>query len=202
MKRRILASLAGTILVLAMFLAVAPALASQPKGTYTFGEIDITTTPPTQTFTGPNIVHNRGSESINYMFGAPWGNSITPGIVTGIANLNLETVTGEGLSHFVDSYPTGTMEGSTAWKVVGAGMWIYQGPTMTAAGMTIVHGVTLLIGIGFEGTFVGHGTDGLDGVKWSGEYQGVVLVDLQTGNPTGVEVVWGPATYMYTGQSK
>jgi len=185
-----------------LLVIVPPALASQPKGVYIFGEIDIANTPPTQIFSGPNIVHNRGGEFINYMFGAPWGDSITPGIVSGIGNINLATTSGTGLSKFVDSYPTGTMEGTTAWKITGAGAWIYEGPTMSAQDLTFTHGVTLLIGLQFEGNFVGHGTGELDGIKWSGEYTGVVLVDPQTGNPTGVNVVWGPATYMYTGQSK
>jgi hypothetical protein len=194
-----------TIALLVMLLAsVAPAMACKTKTTYTFGEIDFPDPahPGTQFYSPAGVLHVRDSGALNYMFGAPWGYSLTPGHVTSNVNVDLRnpaSVTGKGLAHFVDSYPTGTMVGTTPFKITGAGALVYNGPDIIVDSKTLYKAGDLLIGSLFEGTVVGYGRGGLEGIHWSGEYVGVGLIDLATGTPTGVNVIWGQATFRVTG---
>jgi hypothetical protein len=206
MNRKIPFLVTTLALLIMLLTSVAPAMASQPKTTYTFGEIDFPDPAHlgTQFYSAPNLLHTRDSGALNYMFGAPWGSSLTPGHVTSNVNVdlrNMEAVTGTGLAHFVDSYPTGTMVGTTSFKIVGAGALFYNGPDIIVNSETLYTAGDLLIGSIFEGTVVGHGEGGLDGIHWSGDYMGVGLID-GTGMPTGINVIWGQATYMVTGAGK
>jgi hypothetical protein len=199
MKIRIL--LVSALALFMLLGAVAPAMACKPKLTYTFGEIDFPDPehPGTQFYYPATVLHIRGSGALNYMFGAPWGYSLTPGHVVSNVNIDLSNPaapTGTGIAFFVDSYPTGKMIGATAFKIVGAGAVVYAGPDIIVGGQTLYKAGDLLIGSIFKGTAAGCGRGGLDGIRWSGEYTGVGLIDLATGMPTGINVIWGPATYM------
>jgi len=194
-----------TVLALALlmtFSAVAPVLASQPKTTCQWAEIDISINPGTQWVTDTSILHQRGSQASNWMFGYPGGNTPinAPGIVTGNANINLATLSGNGVSKFSDSFLGGTLEGNTVWKATGAGPILYNGIDIASGPFPLAHD-TPLGGLLFKGTFESHGTGELEGIKVVGEYVGVAL-SLPDGTPIGINVVWGTATYMVTGSGK
>ncbi len=188
--------------LLMMSAVVSPVFASQPKTSYQWAEISISVNPGKQWTTDTSILHQRGSESNNWMFGLPWGNTPVdaPGTVIADANFNLATLNGGGISKFSDSVPGGTLEGSTPWKVTGAGLVIYDGIDITGGPFPLAHD-TPLGGLLFKGTFEAHGTGDLGGIKVKGEYVGVSL-SLPDGTPIGINVVWGTATYMVTGAGK
>jgi hypothetical protein len=188
--------------LLMMFAVVGPVIASKPKTTYQWAEIDISIDPGTQWITDTNILHQRGMQSNNWMYGAPWGDTpiSAPGIVTGDCNINLATLNGGGLSKFSDSYSGGTIEGNTVWKYTGAGLIFYDGIPITSGPFTVDLGQPLG-GLLFKGTGEMHGTGELEGIKMMGEYVGVTL-SLPDGTPLGISVVWGTATFMVTGASK
>jgi hypothetical protein len=140
------------------------------------------------------ILHQKGGIANNWMFGTPWGDSLTPGTTVTSSVINLATLKGNGVTKFSDSFPTGTMDGCTIWKATGAGPITYGGIDITSGPVKIAHG-TPLGGLLFKGTFECRGTGELEGIKVKGEYIGVGLANPD-GTPTGINVVWGTAIYM------
>jgi hypothetical protein len=96
---------AATIAVLALtvLMIVAPVIASQPKTTINWGEIDVSIDSGIQWISDTSILHQRGSVANNWIFGSSWGETPVdlPGVVTIVdGNINLVTLSGGGLTKY------------------------------------------------------------------------------------------------------
>lgn len=189
-----------------MLLAVAPAMASQPKMTYMVGGITYPdpANPGTQ-FTTGDILHARDHGILGFTTGSPWGAFTT--VATQNFELNLVSYTGTLIAHYVNTNSRATFGGIQNTEFDGvttsANLFIYHGPTFTVTttggvSVTISEG-KLFTGLLFSGMGVAHGiADGKD-VQVRTTFTGISLSGPLTYGLAGDSIVYGTVTYWYTG---
>jgi hypothetical protein len=183
--------LLSTLVVLMLLVAASPVFAYIPEhGTFTQGITQVTTSPGT-TVTIGNMQFSTGSVASAYLFGAPWGNSISSTVICIFSQMNTQTYVGNSVYKTTDVYAKGVVEGVLYPKTTGVGYYTYNGPTFSfsLAGMsgTWTHGATYfgVLGSGFA---YKHGVSGaLKGLQTyetftfafviSGPNAGALLVD-------------------------
>ena len=188
--------------VLSMLLIpmAAPVFAVAPtRGTFTQGIVQINVNPGVSFITN-RILHARDGNSVSYLYGAPWGNSISG---TGVlVSLVLDTTNGFGnnVAQVVDTYAAGTVKGTTHSDSIGRGSFIYQGPTFTftlnGRTGTVTNGATYIGGL-FSGFAVKHGVSGdLKGLETMETYTGVNVI---AGPLAGVIIIDNVVAYKLPG---
>lgn len=187
--------------LLMLFSAVAPVFAAPPtRGTFSQGIVQVADTPGESWVTG-DILHRRSFTSVSYLYGAPWGNSLSGTGSTGTTfQLNTVTLTGGSVGKTFDTYAAGIVVGTINNKFVGAGPYTYMGPTFsfTLPGIsgTVTNGATY-VGLLFTGFGVKHGVSGdLKGLETMEKYTGVAI---QVGPLAGVLLVDNTVTYKLPG---
>jgi hypothetical protein len=183
-----------------MMFAAVPVFAAPPtRGTFSQGLVQIDVSPGESWWTG-DILHVRGGTSASYLYGAPWGNSLSGGGTGTTFRLNFVTFTGGSGGKTFDTYDAGMVVGTINNKFTGAGPYTYMGPTFsfTLPGKsgTVTHGDTYF-GILFTGFGVKHGVSGaLKGLETMERYTGVLI---QVGPLAGVILVDNTVTYKLPG---
>lgn len=184
-----------------MLLALAtPVIAISPTtGTYTQVTVLVGIDPGKQFITG-DILHIKDSISAVYHYGGPWGNSITSQSIAETVEINTALGTGQVLLKAVDVYTMGTIEGTVNTKIVGAGPYLYLGPTFTFT----VGGRTETVTTG--SVYIGSLTEGFAVKRGvSGDLKGVIImatftgVNIMVGPLTGIHIVEGVCTYKTLG---
>lgn len=190
------------VILFVVAILATPVFAVPPtRGTFSQVAVQFGVSPPDKIFVTNDINHERGAYSAAYLYGAPWGNSISGSGATQItAQLNLVTFTGMVLNKIVSIYDAGTTIGTVNAKFTGIGPYTYMGDTFTfnLPGMsgTITHGETYF-GFLLTGLVVEHGISGdLKGFEAKGRGTGVyILVEPLT----GVVVFENTGTYRLPG---
>jgi hypothetical protein len=138
-------------LALVMLFAAAPVFACPPKhGTFTQiivgGEGPKSS--PGITWTKGDIEYIVNAYGYDYLYGAPWGNSITS---SGPYSLELNTVsyTGKGIAYTVDTYSCGTIKGIIFLEFNGLGYFTYTGPSFQIATLDGANGMWVTPGTYF-----------------------------------------------------
>jgi hypothetical protein len=188
-------------LALLMTFAAAPVFAAPPtRGTFSQGIVQVGVTPSKSFLTG-DIEHERGGTSASYIYGSPWGNSLsgTGGTQTTL-QLNMVTFTGGSTGKTFDTYTAGVTVGTINNKFTGIGPYTYMGPTFTfdlpGKSGAVTNGETYF-GILFTGFGVKHGVSGdLKGLETMERYTGVLIL---AGPLTGVVLVDNTVTYKLPG---
>ena len=180
-----------------MFFVAAPALAKQPKLTYDFGIIQFPDPAnPGTTFTTGDIIHGRGAGNIGFLFGSPWGGVLSVATI-GNYEINEVSFTGNGGTKIVHTGLGYIAEGTSAFKIIGVGDFIYNGPPMTASSptgmmLTIDDGDEFVDGLLMSGISILHANaDGRDlqiRVEWNA-----------INYPGFVNILSAKATYWFTG---
>jgi len=194
---------AVVVLALALIVTVAavPVFAAPPtRGTFSQGIVQVGVTSG-KSFMTDNIRHERDGTSASYLYGAPWGNSLsgTGGTQTTL-QLNMVTFTGGSTGKTFDSYTAGVTVGIINNKFTGIGPYTYNGPTFSfnlpGISGSVTNGETYF-GILFTGFGVKHGISGdLKGLETMETYTGVLLL---AGPLTGVVLVDNTVTYKLPG---
>ena len=131
MKGKMVIVLISTLVVLMLLVAASPALAYIPEhGTFTQGITQVTTSPGT-TVTIGDMQYSTGSVASAYLFGAPWGNSISSTVICIFSQMNTQTYAGNGVYKSTDVYAKGVVEGILITKTTGIGYYTYNGPTFS-----------------------------------------------------------------------
>lgn len=183
-----------------LLLMVTPTMAVSPT-TETFTQVTVlVSVDPGKQFMTDDILHIKGSISAVYHYGGPWGESIAAQSEANTVELNTVSVTGSALLQTLDVYAAGTLEGIANTKIIGAGPYIYLGPTFTftVGGRTgtVTHGA-VYIGALMEGFVVKHGVSGdLKGAVMKARFSGVII---NLGPLAGVHLIEGTGTYKLTG---
>ncbi len=195
-------------LALLILLAVAtPVLAcktNQQNPTYTFGSISYpdTNNPGTTVITG-NTETITGTVSIGTDYGYPWGRDCIRQVSNVVLDLTSYTGTTTGSVHKI--FHDGSLDICTTDKLTGLGMYIYNGPTFTAAGkdaqgntvqVTVSNGFSAY-GLLLTGSGTGHGTIDHHHVETKETVTGVIIV---AGPLNGDTLVAGTGMYSITGQ--
>ena len=199
MKKKIL----GVFVILFVIAILAtPVFAVPPtRGAFSQVTVQVGVSPPDKMFVTNDINHERGAYSAAYVYGAPWGNSLSGSGTTQITSqLNLVTLTGMTLNKIANIYEAGKTIGTVNAKFTGIGVYTYKGDTFTfdLPGMsgTITHDETY-IGFLLTGLVVEHGISGdLKGFEAKGRGTGVYILD---GDLTGVVVFENTGTYKLPG---
>ena len=199
MKKKIL----GVFVILFVIAILAtPVFAVPPtRGTFSQVVVQFGVDLPTESFVTNDINHERGAYSAAYLYGAPWGNSLSgSGGTQTTAQLNLATLTGMTLIKTVCIYEEGTIVGTVNVKFAGWGEYTYTGETFTFGlpGMSgeITNEETYM-GILFEGHVVKHGiSQELKGLEATERGAGVFIL---VGPLTGVVVFETTVTYKLPG---
>jgi len=122
-----------------LFATAAPAMACKPQhGTFTQTGIGMGTSPGTVYVDANNVQHAIGAHGEITFFGSPWGTAVAT--TTNNVKLSLTSFTGTGHSAAVFNYKTGVAKGVAFLTFNGLGWYTYNGPTITAYGLTITHG--------------------------------------------------------------
>lgn len=177
-----------SIALLMVFVASAPAMActQTPKhGSFTWYGIGVGTSPGTSYVDSNNVMHQTGATGKWTEFGAPWGGGVTTNTETNYITLNLETLTGSDVSPSVWTYPgAGVTHGIVFVKFNGLGLFTYNGPDITAYGITVHHG-DMLFGLQTSAVATQFGTSGtLRGIYMITESSvGVTVSNPITGAP-------------------
>lgn len=191
-KKVLIPFLALTMLI----LMVTPTIAVSPTtGTFTQVTVLVGVDPGKQ-FMTDDVLHIKGSTSAVYHYGGPWGESIAAQSQAITVELNTVSLTGSALLQTLDVYATGTLEGVANAKIIGAGPYIYLGPTFTftVGGRTgtVTHGAAY-IGALMEGFIVKHGVSGdLKDAVIEASFSGVII---NLGPLAGVHLIEGTGTY-------
>ena len=205
--------LAVVVLALALLMtfAAVPVFAKPPfccastcktikRGTFNQGIVQVEVSPGKSWMTD-DVLHVRGGISASYLYGAPWGNSLS-GTGGKLIALELNTVTATGYSWgpVYDTYAAGRTVGIIYNKFTGFGPYTYMGPTFsfTLSGIsgTVTHGDTYF-GILFTGFGVKYGVSGaLKGLKTMDTYTGVLI---EAGPLAGVVLIDNTVTYKLPG---
>lgn len=194
MKKRIFLTL--TLVAAILVLAVPPVFATKPTmGTFTQGIVQVSVSPPDK-FTTGDIVHASGGTSNSYMYGAPWGNSISSVSTSITQQYSTVTHVGSTIGHTVDTYAAGVVEGRVNAKLLGLGSYTYTGSSFSfsVGGRTgqVVSGATYF-GVLLSGNTVKHGISGeLDGLVMHESATGVIIV---AGPLAGLNLVASIVTY-------
>jgi hypothetical protein len=191
----------ASLVALLMLLTAAPALATQPKLTYAYGGHNSPDPAnPGIKFTTNDIYHGRDVGGIGFSTGSPWGDLAL--VYTGNYEVNIVSYLGTGINHYMNTNSRVRVEGINNYEFTGAGWLIYHGPTFTA---TTPDGVAVTVsegkpftGLLLSGMTVAHGTADDKGVQIRTTYSGVNLAGPLTYGLVG-NIVWGTATYWYTG---
>lgn len=139
MKMKRMMILVLPLALVMLFAAAAPALACKPQqGTFTQTGIGHAISPGTVTVDTSNVQHVRGSHGEITFFGSPWGTAVAS--TTNNVDLSLTSFTGTGYSTAVFDYKTGVAWGVVFLTFNGLGLYTYNGPTITAYGLTVTHG--------------------------------------------------------------
>jgi hypothetical protein len=176
-----------------------PAFAQPIRGTFTQGIVQINVNPGVS-FMTDNILHSRDGNSVSYLYGAPWGNSISgTGVLVSLV-LNTSNGIGRNVAQVVDTFATGTVEGTTHSDSIGRGVYTYDGPTFTftlnGRTGTITNGAVYTGGL-FSGFAVKHGVSGdLKGLETMETYTGV---NVMVGPLAGVIIIDNTVTYKLPG---
>jgi hypothetical protein len=182
------------------FFAVAPALASQPKQTYTIGLVGQPVNPGRVISTPNGINHTSKSAGNQIVYGAPWGDGIAQTFKQTI-NMNTTDYTGQGIAHTEGRYDTGVIEGIINYELGGISPYVYQGPTFTYNTLTVQAGDTF-VGILINGKAIKQGTTGeLKNIQVRGDLAGVIVFPNIPGLPpfgNPVEL-WGKNLVYETG---
>jgi hypothetical protein len=195
--------LAAVVLVLALLMtfAAVPVFAAPPtRGTFSQGIVQVGVTPG-KSFLTEDIEHERGGTSASYIYGSPWGNSLSGTGGTGTTfQLNIVTFTGGSTGKTYDIYAAGVTVGTINNKFTGIGLYPYMGPSFSfdLAGRsgTVTNGETFF-GILFTGFGAKHGVSGdLKGLETMETYTGVLIL---AGPLTGVVLVDNTVTYKLPG---
>ena len=194
-----------SLVALLLLCAAAPALASQPKLTYSFGAIGYPDSAnPGSSFTTGDILHQRDIGGKGVTTGSPWGNLNT--VTTKNVELNIVSLTGTGISHYVNSNDRATIEGIQNFELNGltpaTTLFIYHGPTFTAttkSGPQTVSDGKAFFGLLISGTGVAHGiADGKD-VQIRVTFTGVSISASSSSAFAGDSISYGTVTYWYIG---
>jgi hypothetical protein len=184
-----------------MLLALAtPVFAARPTTeTFTQVTVSVGVDEGRQFMTG-DILHIKGSKAISFNYGVAWGNSIVGVLTINALRLNTTSVTGRGIGHKIDIYDTGIVKSIIKVEIVGAGPYVYMGPTFdfTVGEVTgtVTHG-EVYIGSLVTGSAVQRGTSGaLKGLMARGTYTGVRIM---VGPLAGLEIVESTVTYRFAG---
>jgi len=198
LKRK--AILLCSLALLIMLAAVSPVLACGyrecERGTFTQGIAQVNTSPGTQWMTG-NILHMKGGTSISYVYGSPWGNSLSGSGTTTYFKLDTVSLTGRTVSTVVDTYAKGTVLGTIFANLNGAGPYTYLGPTFTftldGKTGTINQGAIYIGGL-ISGFAIKHGVNGdLKGLNTMETFTGV---NIQVGPLAGIIVIDNTVNYV------
>lgn len=180
---------------LLLWAVIVPVLAAPPlKGDFNRIIIQVDVNPGSQ-FLSDDILHIRGATSEASYYGAPWGDSVSS-IGAASVNLNTITSTGEAILHTTEVYESGTVKGTVNAKLIGAGPYKYEGPTISfsVGGITgtVEHGATYIGGL-IQGTAQHHGVSGdLKGLVFTEQTNGV---NIQVGDLAGVHLLESSGTY-------
>ena len=186
-----------------MLMFVAPVFAcretQRERGTFEQGIVQVNTSPGTQWTTG-NILHMKGGASISYVYGSPWGTSLSGTGKTIAFELDTVSLKGYSVSSIVDTYAAGTVKGMVFASMNGAGQYIYLGPTFTftldGKTETITNGATY-IGALLNGFAIKYGTDGsLRGLQTWETFTGV---NVKVGPLAGVIIIDNTVNYKLWG---
>jgi hypothetical protein len=201
--RKIFVSIMLILTMLMPLFTFAPAIAMQPKLTYTMGAVALPGAIDSgKVFVNPNgIQHTHSQVGISYVYGMPWGNGICEKSVNSNIDLSQipDEISGSGIEHTVGTYDDGTvLEGLVSFKLTGIGPYIYQGPTFEFEDVTVKAG-DVFIGVLSTGTSVKHSiNEDSEGIQVRGEWTGVRLV---VGPPAlvGKGIICETGTYWVTG---
>jgi hypothetical protein len=138
----------------------------------------------------------RGGTSISYVYGSPWGNSLSGSGTTIYFKLDTVSLTGKSIDTVVDTYAKGTVVGVVFNEINGAGSYTYLGPTFTftldGKSGTITQGATYIGGL-ISGFAIKHGISGeLKGLSTVESYTGV---NIKVGPLAGVILIDNTVTY-------
>jgi len=180
-----------------LFAAAAPVFACSPEnGTFTQYIFGITTNPGTARTEG-NVQCVTDFSFISYLYGAPWGNSISS-LMKGCYEINTVSLTGNMVAFAVDTYAKGTIQGVIIDKFDGLGMYTYNGPTLTFALNGVTYTVTqgmVVFGLLDNSFAFKHGTTGwLRGVSTTETTEGVTIV---AGPLAGLGIETAAVTYCF-----
>jgi hypothetical protein len=188
-----------TLAFLMMLMFVAPTLAcgtrQHERGTFQQGIVQINTSPGAQSTTG-DILHMKNGASVSYVYGSPWGNSLSGNGKTIAFTLNTTSLKGNSVSSVVDTYDAGTVKGMVFTNMNGTGAYIYLGPTFTftldGKTGTVTHG-SAYIGVLLNGFAVKHGVNGdLRGLQTWETFTGV---NVKVGPLAGVIIIDNTVDY-------
>jgi hypothetical protein len=187
------------LVILMMIMFIAPVLAcgerQHQRGTFEQGILQYNTSPGTQWTTG-NILHMKNGTSISYVYGSPWGNSLSGTGKTISFELDTVSLKGNSVSTAVDTYAGGTVKGMVFANMNGTGPYTYLGPTFsfTLDGKTgiVTHGATY-IGALINGFAVKHGTDGNLKGLWT--WETFTGVNVKVGPLAGVIIIDNTVDY-------
>jgi hypothetical protein len=189
------------VVLMAVAMLATPVFAAPPtRGTFSQCIVEVTVSPGESFMTG-DIGHTRGATTASYLYGAPWGNSLTDsGGTTTTLQVNHVTFTGRQIIKTHETYATGTSMGTVNAEIVGIGLYTYMGPTFSfdlpGVSGTVTQGATYF-GILVEGFGVKHGVSGdLKGLKTMETFTGVAIL---AGPLTGVSLVDNAVMYKLPG---
>ena len=170
----------SALALLMLFAAASPVFAGFPKhGTFT--QIIVSgvgpKSSPGTTWTKGDIEYIVNAFGYDYIYGAPWGNSLTS---SGPYSLELNTVsyTGWGVGYTVDTYSCGTIKGVLFLEFKGLGYFTYTGPSFQIATLDGANGLWVTSGVTYFGLLYN-----VWAVKQgvSGYLNGIVLTERSTG---------------------
>jgi len=201
MNRR--AILLSSLAILMLFASIAPVFGCRERewerGTFTQGIVQFNTSSGAQWMTG-NILHAIGGSAISYVYGSPWGNSLSGSGTTVYFELDTVSLIGRSVDTVVDTYAKGTVVGTIFNKINGAGPYTYFGPTFTfnldGKTGTITQGATYVGGL-ISGFATKYGISGdLKGLRTIETYTGV---NIKVGPLAGVIVIDNTVSYQLRG---
>lgn len=139
MKMKRMMILVFPLALVMLFAAAAPALACKPQqGTFTQTGIGHAISPGIVTVDASNVQHVKEGHGEITFFGSPWGTAVAS--TTNNVDLSLTSFTGTGYSTAVFDYKTGVAWGVVFLTFNGLGLYTYNGPTITAYGLTVTPG--------------------------------------------------------------
>jgi hypothetical protein len=179
-----------------------PVFAAPPiRGTFSQVVVQVGVTPPDKAFVTAHINHKSGSYSASYIYGPPWGNSLSgTGGAQKTSMLNLDTFTGMSLVKTASIFAAGTTKGTVNVKFNGFSLYTYTGPSFTfdlpGISSSVTNGETYF-GILLTGFAVKHGVSGdLKGLETMEQGAGVFIFD---GPLYGVVIFETTVTYKRPG---
>jgi hypothetical protein len=164
------------------------------KITYSYGEILVPDPAhPGVVTINNNIMYSKGGGHLAYLARIPFAGpeGTVQGSSTGSLRMDLVSYTGYGQFRFVDNGPVGTVVGTGTLRLTGIGLYTYDGPTFTAAGITVANGEQAM-GVLMESNWIAYGTGQLKGLVVQGSFTGISFSD-------GSGYDSGTATYMFMG---